>query len=160
MDIRVTSYRVLALVLLSVIAGGSFAMGGKGPASEAARLETAPTPVAGASEKEAVPGEVVVVFKDGTSDAVVAEALSKVPATLKERSAVNPLRMVVTVAVGAEEAAVRSLRDMECVRAAEVNYILKAQTDETPDERTGAAEKKDFNDESMKTGFEAGPAIK
>ncbi len=73
-----------------------------------------------------VAGQLVVTFAEGTAPADIDAAVAAAGAELLERSAVTPTRVVVAVPEGEEEEYAAAFREMDTVRSAEKNYIMKA----------------------------------
>lgn len=79
-----------------------------------------------APDADFVAGQIVVWFEDGTSAAVMEEAVAETGGTIIERSTTTPTRVVVAIPEGREEEYVAKYRRLPQVKAADKNYKMKA----------------------------------
>jgi len=108
---------ILAVALLFV--GGTFACGKVNTSGESHGL---------AKTEEFVPGEIVVWFDDGASEAEIGAAVKATGGEIVRRSDVTPSRVTISVPAGEEDDYVAAYRKLANVQVAEKNYVVEAFT--------------------------------
>jgi hypothetical protein len=113
---------ILAVAILTAglaSVGGTFACGTVKTSAEGAGV---------AKTEDFVPGEIVVWFDDGTSEAEMDAAVKATGGEVVRRSDVTPARVTISVPEGAEDDYVAAYRKLANVRAADKNYVVEAFT--------------------------------
>jgi len=106
---------ILAVVLAFV--GGTLACGGAKTAGESPGLTKA---------EEFVPGEIIVWFDDGASQAEIEAAVKATGGEVVRRSDVTPSRVTLSVPAGEEDVYVAAYRKLDIVQVAERNRVVEA----------------------------------
>jgi len=96
-----------------------------------------------AKTEEYVPGEIVVLFDDGTSEAEIEAAVAATGGEIVRRSGVTPSRVTISVPAGEEDNYVAAYGKLDNVRVAERNRVVSIPPDEAaPETGSGGLKKK------------------
>lgn len=117
-----TRARVLAAVLISA-ATFSFTGGASARAAEGLWEEL----MAAWYEPAFVPGQIVLLFREGVSERDIRKAVARVGGEMVKRGVANPRRVVLSVPEGEEDKYVDAYRKLKEVEVAERNYVVEAQ---------------------------------
>jgi hypothetical protein len=74
-----------------------------------------------------VPGEIILLFREGVSESDIREAVERMGGEMAKRGAANPRRVVLSVPEGEEDKYVDAYRGLKEVEFAEKNYVVEAQ---------------------------------
>ncbi len=134
--IKKQSYSPLRNVNIALLVTLTLALTGALYAAEAGSipLEKSPITVKGGpvAPSEFVAGEIIVVFEENVTSAVIETVVEGVGGEIAEVSVLDPSRVVVSVPEGQEDEYIDAYSQLDTVRTAEKNYVYKTQSGSEP----------------------------
>jgi hypothetical protein len=120
--LRALAGRLPAAITVAVLGAAVASLGG----ASCGQVKTQHEPAGVNKTEDFVAGQIVVWFNDGLDAAAIDDWVAKTGGEIIERSRVTPSRVVLAVPAGEEGRYVEAYRQLDVVRAADKDYVLRA----------------------------------